>query len=195
MSRIGQKLGFPIMDSGDVWRLVAEAREAVGGLFPEADAIAQKMADLLAHREPADIIAFADALWDLVAGSYRADLWAAAYLINGGASDDGFDYFRGWLIAQGQLTFEATLADPDGLAGHPLVIQTAVDGEDLTGEDILSVAWTAHRAATGQDQPVNRNRTPYPDLDPAWDFDFDDEAEMRRRLPRLASRFYDPIGG
>jgi hypothetical protein len=30
------------------------------------------------------------------------DQWGAAYLANGGCSDDGFDYFRGWLIGQGR---------------------------------------------------------------------------------------------
>jgi hypothetical protein len=33
-------------------------------------------------------------------------MWVAAYLMNGGCSDDGFDYFRGWLIAQGRTTLE-----------------------------------------------------------------------------------------
>jgi hypothetical protein len=35
-------------------------------------------------------------VWTLMDRSYRNDLWAAGYLINGGCSDDGFDYFRGW---------------------------------------------------------------------------------------------------
>ena len=30
--------------------------------------------------------------------AYRTDVWAAAYLINGGASDVGFYYFRCWLV-------------------------------------------------------------------------------------------------
>jgi hypothetical protein len=29
----------------------------------------------------------------------------------------------------------------------------------------------------------------YPDLDPDWDFDFNDNTEMRHRLPRLATLF------
>src|SRR5688500_13176599 len=33
--------------------------------------------------------------------SYRWDLWGAAYVIHGGASDDGFEYFRRWLISRG----------------------------------------------------------------------------------------------
>jgi hypothetical protein len=54
-----------------------------------------------------------------MAESYRWDLWGAAYLINGGCSDDGFDYFRGWLLSQGRAIWQATLADPDSLADHP----------------------------------------------------------------------------
>ena len=59
-----------------------------------------------------------DELW---VESYRRDLWGAAYLINGGCSDDGFDYFRGWLLGQGQAIWQAALADPDSLADHPQV--------------------------------------------------------------------------
>ena len=38
----------------------------------------------------------------LVARSYDWNLWGAAYLMKGGCSDDAFDYFRGWLVAQGR---------------------------------------------------------------------------------------------
>jgi len=47
--------------------------------------------------------------------SYNDRLWAAAYVINGGCSDDGFDYFRGWLMAQGKDVFLNALRDPDSL--------------------------------------------------------------------------------
>jgi hypothetical protein len=36
--------------------------------------------------------------------------------MNGGCSDDGFEYFRAWLLAQGRDTFEKALEDPDTLA-------------------------------------------------------------------------------
>ena len=49
------------------------------------------------------------------------DVWAAGMLLNGGhGSDDGFVYFRDWLIAQGRETFEKTLAEPDSLALIPV---------------------------------------------------------------------------
>src|SRR5262245_57201855 len=55
--------------------------------------------------------------WDEASvDAYRWDLWGAAYLINGGCSDDGFQYFRWWLLLQGRAAYEAALADPDSLA-------------------------------------------------------------------------------
>ncbi|MER7341367.1 DUF4240 domain-containing protein [Streptomyces sp. NPDC000075] len=35
-----------------------------------------------------------------------------AHGANGGCSDDGFDYFCGWLITQGPEAFERVVADP-----------------------------------------------------------------------------------
>ena len=49
----------------------------------------------------------------------RWDLWGAAYLMNGGCSDDGFKYFRDWLISEGRDTYESALKDPDSLAEFP----------------------------------------------------------------------------
>ena len=157
----------------------------------DAEAVAAGMVDLLAEREPAQIVAFAQPLWDLLSISYRNDLWAAAYVMCGGASDDGFDYFRGWLIAQGREVFERSLADPDSLAALPVVIVGAAEGrDDFECADVLSVAWDAYRRVTGGQLPSDAFTTNYPNLDPDWNFDFDDQEEMRRRLPRLTALFY-----
>ncbi|MFB8167475.1 DUF4240 domain-containing protein [Kitasatospora purpeofusca] len=44
-------------------------------------------------------------------------LWRAVRRVEAGlCSDDGFDYFALWLVAQGQGTYKAVLADPDALA-------------------------------------------------------------------------------
>ncbi|GLX97612.1 DUF4240 domain-containing protein [Herbidospora sp. NBRC 101105] len=180
------------MNTADVWRLVEQARRELDDAGARADEVARRVVELLAQRRPAEIVAFEQPLWDLLAESYRADLWAAAYVINGGASDDGFDYFRGWLIAQGRTVFHQALADPDSLAGHPVVVRAAAAGEDLWCEDILGVAWDAHLAATGEEPPADAFTVRYPRLDPGWDFDFDDEAEMRRRLPRLTTLYHQP---
>jgi hypothetical protein len=146
------------------------------------------MTELLSARPAEEIAAFAQPVWDLLAASYNWNLWAAAYVINGGASDDGFEYFRGWLIAQGREVFERSVADPDSLADHSTIIATAEDGEDgIECEDVLGVAWSAYRAATGENLPAGTFTVRYPELGEGWDFD--DASEMARRLPRLTALY------
>jgi len=63
-----------------------------------------------------EIMQFAEHLLILRAQVYDARLWAAAILLMGGfCSDDKFDDFRYWLIAQGKALYEAAVNDPDAL--------------------------------------------------------------------------------
>ncbi|WP_020519637.1 DUF4240 domain-containing protein [Catelliglobosispora koreensis] len=180
------------MDTEDVWKLIAQARAGLGEDAEDAEAVAERLVDLLEEREPAEIVAFAQPLWDLLAMSYRTELWAAAYLINGGCSDDGFEYFRGWLIAQGRTVYQQALSDPDSLAGVPAILAAhAEDNDNVECEAILSVAWDAYEAATGEELPKDAYQVSYPELD--FSFDFEDHDEMRRRLPRLTTLYYGAI--
>lgn len=175
------------MDLSELWDLIETAREEADDP-DDADSVAAALTRALSETRPETIEAFDAALGRLVAESYRTDLWAAAYLINGGASDDGFDYFRGWLVTQGRDVFEAAVAEPDSLADVPAVRRAAADGDELECEDVLNAAWDAYEDATGEELPDSA-RPALPQLDPMWDFD--DEAEMRVRLPRLAALAYD----
>jgi Protein of unknown function (DUF4240) len=118
----------------------------------------------------------------------------AAYLINGGCSNDGFDYFRGWLLGQGQATWQAALDAPDSLASHPQVRARASQQprlDTLDCEAMWGVADRAYQALTGKELTVEvADRHPWPpeleeEWDPGEDWDFDDAGEMRRRYPRL----------
>lgn len=102
-------------------------------------------------------------LWHRLADSYRNPLWAAAHIINGGRSDDGFDYSRGRLIMQGDDVLEQILADPDALAEHSTVRTAAPEGYELEGEEALNVAWNAHLTATGQEIPSTVPTPGHPD--------------------------------
>ncbi|SFF01514.1 Protein of unknown function [Actinacidiphila alni] len=185
------------MDSEDFWQLIGAARErAAAGpadgsasTCVDGEAVAEAAVALLAARPPAEIVAAQQALWDAMAASYTNPLWAAAYTINGGCSDDGFDYFRGWLIAQGRDVFERVTADPDTLADLPAVRAAAAEWEELDCEAVLGIVWNAHLRATGEQLPAKSFTIRYPVLDPDWGFDFDDRAEMARRLPRLTALY------
>ena len=69
----------------------------------------------------------------------------AAYLLNGGCSDDGFEYFRGWLISRGRAVFEKALADPDSLA------KFVGAAPELELEAIAYAAINAYKTKTGKD--------------------------------------------
>jgi hypothetical protein len=178
------------MDKQQFWILVEEARAHVpdGG---DAAAIAGRASALLAVRPAQEIVSAQQVLWDLMADSYRAPLWAAAYVINGGCSDDAFEYFRGWLITRGRSTFERIVAATDALAELPEVRAAATGGSDLECEEALHIVWDAHVTATGEQLPTDAFRIRYPALDPEWDFDFDDRSEVSRRLPALAALYAD----
>ncbi|MGC5032654.1 DUF4240 domain-containing protein [Micromonospora sp. DT229] len=174
------------MRTDDFWQLIDSARSGGG----EPGAIAARAVALLAARDPEEIVGYAHHQRRVLSASYRVDLWGAAYLINGGASDDGFEYFRGWLMTQGREVFARVVADPDSLAELPRVRSAALSGEEFECEDMLAVPWDAYRKATATDLPTDRQPPPVSDLNDFWDFDDADEA--RRRLPRLAALFVEP---
>jgi Protein of unknown function (DUF4240) len=175
--------GCAAMDTQQLWSLIDEAR-AQADDPADGYEVGAAVTSLLAALPAPEILAAGEILADLMAESYLAPLWGAAYLINGGCSDDGFDYFRGWLITQGQKVFEVAVADADSLADLDVIRAAAVEGDEIEAEDGGSLAWSAYRQAVGEEAPPGRSRS-YPELDPEWDFDFDDLAELRRRLPRL----------
>lgn len=166
--------------------IIESARTQAGDPAGTEAVAAQVMASLSAL--PADeVIDAHQCLYELLACSYLSPLWAAAYVINGGCSDDSFEYFRGWLILQGRSVFEGALDNPDSLADLPAVCAAVMRQHSLQHEETLYTAAEAYEAATGHELPDHLVTADYPDLDSGWDFDFDDRAEMQRRLPRLVA--------
>jgi hypothetical protein len=47
--------------------------------------------------------------------SYNQALWAVAYVVLGGCSNDGFDYFRYWLVTRGKSVYMKAIQDADSL--------------------------------------------------------------------------------
>ena len=85
---------FDTMDMQQFWKLIEDARRQVPDPA-DGEEVAARAAALLSAYPPEEIAAAGQVLRELMAGSYRTPLWAAAYVINGGCSNDGFDYFRG----------------------------------------------------------------------------------------------------
>ncbi|MCW2921598.1 MAG: hypothetical protein JWL76_1472 [Thermoleophilia bacterium] len=120
------------------------------------------------------------ARWDdLKDALYRWDLWAAAYLLNGGCSDDGFEYFRCYLLAQGRDVVTLSISDPDGLAEAGLAPE-----DDVEWEDFCYVAAEVYEGRTGNDLPRRSVATMDDPAGHPWD-----EADLPDRFPRLHARY------
>lgn len=174
------------MDTDGFWQLVVYDRGHVPDPVDDG-AIAARATALLAGLPRQEIVDAQRVLSALMADSYRSSLWAAAYVINGGCSDDGFDYFRGWLMLQGRETFGQAVADPDSLADLAAVRFAIANQAIVECESALYIPARAHRAATGDEIPGDAYRMEPLELLGGWDFNFDDQREIQQRLPQLAA--------
>lgn len=180
------------MDKEKFWALIDKARGSVSSW----EDMAAPLTDELAQLDKKDILRWYQILSLYQKLSYKNKLWAAAYVINGGCSDDGFDYFRGWLTAQGKEVFLNALKNPDSLAN------TDICEDDVTFEYILYAAYHAYCKKTNvedSDEFYNElDKYPLPkeeenaikseiqyasDIDANWDED--DSKMMYKLLPKL----------
>jgi len=132
---------------------------------------------ILSKLPSTEIAAFARDQEDLMRDSYRWDLWGAAFVINGGCSDDGFDYFRAWLMLQGRDVWEAALRDPESLAG------VSFQG-DAECEDALYSAGKAYEQVAGASLPSIGDHRPDAPAGAAWQ-----ETDLEALYPKLWERF------
>ncbi|MCC7388267.1 MAG: DUF4240 domain-containing protein [Phycisphaerales bacterium] len=169
------------MTTPDCWKLIADAaREAA-----EPEEIPEALTALLAKLPPEQIVGFDRWFHERLDEAYTWDLWAAAYVMMGGCGDDGFEYFRCWLIAQGRETFGAVVANPDSLA--ELEIE---DPYECELEGLLAATMDAFEERAGEELPALP-----PELrlcaDPVGTpFDEDSEEDMRGRCPRLFEKYW-----
>ncbi|MFD6421613.1 DUF4240 domain-containing protein [Streptomyces sp. NPDC060198] len=182
------------MDTSEFWTIIEAARSAGGPDMPFAEALVDELAVLTKD----GVLSYQERFDEVRAAVYRWDVWAAAYLIGGGCSDDSFTDFRAGLIALGRHWYEKAAACPDSLAEHPAVIAAATVHRDeaLFYEEVNYAASEAFARITGDGEDfyeawdayrTSRDSAERGSEGMGEDFDFDDPDEMRRRLPRLAA--------
>ena len=111
-------------------------------------------------------------------------MWAAAYIINEGCSDDWFDYFRAGLISQGEKIFTDVINNPENLVNYITFEDGDLSDESQWAagvEELMYVAREAYENITGTDEmpsvlPQNTSTT-----GEKWE-----EDEVESVLPKLA---------
>jgi hypothetical protein len=166
------------------WELIEDTKVKSNG---DSNLQVELLIDRIAQMSLANIFEYErifDKFHDL---AYRSDLWAAAFIINGGCGDDGFMDFRAWLIAQGKQIYDEALRDPETLVD-------VVEGEDdefgrlgyAFLEKMNYIPRYAYEKKTGESMPLFPGSHLRPDLvGEIWD-----EDTFYEMYPKLAAKFH-----
>jgi hypothetical protein len=180
------------MNIDQFWHLIAQSHGTP--LQPH-----ERLQQLLETLPPEDIITFDRIFWGYAKLSYRALLWMAFYVRDGGCSDDGFDYCRFELIIAGREAFDRAVVDPDRLAEDTYA---KLDGY----EEAAYAAVQAYEGVTGETFDEGTSNLPEFDMqheygrlgldpnyrldtDPVMAIDFDDEDAVKQLLPKVWARY------
>ncbi|MEB3057143.1 DUF4240 domain-containing protein [Bacillus pseudomycoides] len=180
------------MNKEQFWQLISEMNQK--------EETSEWLVEHLTTKSASEITDFEIHFQTALKESYTSSLWAAAYIIFGGCSDDLFDYFRGWLIACGQEMFEAAMQNPENLAN---LIPAYYEEEEIIPEceEILSVALEAfslkETGDTEWDDDIwdtfdslldeKGHDSSIPEIE--FDWEEDDEEGLAKRFPKLWERF------
>jgi hypothetical protein len=178
-----------MMEEDRYWGLVADSLKAADG---EQDDQADYLRAALTELSPVDIVGFRLRTDKLLFDTYNSEMWCAGYIMNGGCSDDAFEYFRLWVISRGRDVYETAKLDADSLAA--LNGDGAVEGF-YDFESFWYVANDAFEKKTGKNlydhidyEKFKTCESNYPhNIEFTWT---EEDAESRRRIcPKLFERF------
>ena len=119
------------MDDAKFWDIVSQSADA------DQDEQEEKLRGVLANLPIEELVGFDFTYRRHKKRAHHWDVWAAAYIINGGCSDDGFDYFKDWLISRGEKIFKDALSDPETLINIATPWDTEFEGFSYVAIDVL----------------------------------------------------------
>lgn len=182
-------MGADRMAEDRFWATIEDARRSVDG---DVEQLHDALVDRLAALTDEEILDFHLHVLTAVKRLSVSRLWAAAYLIMGGCSDDGFDSFLGWLVAQGPTVSDAALRDPQALLGPASA--EAERGGYTAFEEMWSVAPAAHERRHPDsdtfDEEFDRRNAAFEPRGPVV-LDWTEDDDLAAMFPALHARFWD----
>lgn len=170
-----------LMDEDHFWSIIEKSKQSSDDL----EELTKNLTNELKKLSSADIIGFHLREQKLRFDSYTSELWCAGYIMNGGCSDDSFEYFRCWLIAQGKDAYYSSLKNPDWLVN---LYSEGIDEYDF--EDLMYLASEAFEQKNKKDieDYVDYNRFKehegeHPEIQFNWEED--NEESMKKICPKL----------
>lgn len=177
-----------MMNEDQFWAIVQKAVDEAGD---DDDEYLEVVMHELSKLSLKEMVGFRLRTDKLLYDSYTSEMWCAGYLMNGGCSDDGFEYFRLWVISRGRKVYEAALANPDNLIDY---IAEDADMDFFEFELFWYAAIDAFEEATDadlydyiDDDNFTTREGNYPNFEFNWDEE--DPESMKKLCPRLFERF------
>ncbi|RBQ09885.1 DUF4240 domain-containing protein [Pedobacter miscanthi] len=125
----------------------------------------------------------------LLYDTYNSEMWCAAYIMNGGCSDDMFEYFRNWVISRGRDVYYAAKENPDSL-----ITEADDETDEFEFETFWYVALEAFKNKTGENlynhidnENFETKEGNYPQFDFTWTEE--DPESLQKICPKLFERF------
>jgi hypothetical protein len=163
-----------LMKEDEFWKLIDKSRATANNSY---QAQIGSLKNILLILDTKEIEKFDNTFTTLLAASYDWKLWGASYVINGGCSDDCFDYFRQYLIGHGKDKFYQTLKDPESC------VTWIKSEEEDNWEGLQYAAMEAYKQKTGKVLPKSYH--------PKFELKgkpFDEETVFKQ-YPKLAKKF------
>lgn len=177
-----------MMNEEQFWAIVQKAVDEAGD---DEDEYLEVVMHELSKLSLKEMVGFRLRTDKLLYDSYTSEMWCAGYLMNGGCSDDGFEYFRLWVISRGRKVYEAALANPDNLIDY---IAEDAEVDFFEFELFWYAAIYAFEEATEadlydyiDDDNFTTREGNYPNFEFNWDEE--DPESMKKLCPRLFERF------
>ena len=101
-----------LMDEDSFWKIIETSKLNSQGNYEKQQ---NELANELNKLDAIDILKFDNRFRTFRGNSYKWELWGAAYIMNGGCSDDRFSDFRGWLIGKGKDVYYNAMSNPETL--------------------------------------------------------------------------------
>ncbi|QIG88622.1 DUF4240 domain-containing protein [Chryseobacterium sp. POL2] len=175
-----------MLDEDIFWKIIDNSLKNTNNQTDQEQFLINEISNLT----PKQMIGFRLRTDKLLYDTYNSEMWCASYLMNGGNSDDGFEYFRNWIISRGKEVYYKAKENPDSL-----ISQKEFSEEDFYEFELFwYVALEAFEKTTGKDlydyideDNFTTKEGNYPQFEFTWQEENPDS--MKKICPQLFAEF------
>lgn len=175
-----------MLDEDLYWAIIDKSLKETKNQDDQEEFLIQEISTL----SPKQMIGFRLRTDKLLHDTYNSEMWCAGYIMNGGCSDDGFEYFRNWVISRGKEAYYSAKQNPDNL-----ISEVYENAEMYDFESFWYVALEAFKQKTGKDlydyiddENFMTKEGHYPQFEFTWQEE--NPESMRKICPRLFEKLW-----